>query len=136
MERARIVIGEWQVNMREGLLCKDGVEHHLSPRVMAVLAVLVANAGEVVLRRELLDDVWHGMIVCDDVLTQCISELRATLGDNRAAPRYIKTIPKRGYVLIARVQPIEKESSARVIPRSSFAQLLEWMARVVAKRYS
>lgn len=86
---------------------EDVDTHHLSPRVMSVLCHLADRQGDVVPRRELLDHVWHGMIVTDDVLTQCISELRATLGDDRSAPSYIKTIPKKGYMLIATVAEVD-----------------------------
>ena len=100
--------GEWLVDMPQRVVSKDSLEHHLSPRAMAVLGVLLSNAGEVVTRTALLDEVWHGMIVTDDVLTQCIYELRATSGDRRTRRRYIKTIPKKGYVLIAAVTPVAK----------------------------
>ncbi|HLT91166.1 MAG TPA: winged helix-turn-helix domain-containing protein [Woeseiaceae bacterium] len=80
-------------------------EVHVEPKVMAVLVCLAAQAGEVVSRGALYDAVWGKAIVSDQALTNCISELRQLLGDDRAAPRYIETVPKRGYRLLAPVRP-------------------------------
>lgn len=127
MEGTHFRIGEWLVDMPQRVASKDGIEHHLSPRAMSVLGILLSNAGEVVTRSALLDEVWHGMIVTDDVLTQCISELRATFGDRRSQRRYIKTIPKRGYVLIAVVTPVARDQGAVRVPL-----LARWWASLVA----
>lgn len=82
----------------------DG-EAHLEPKVMAVLVCLAEHAGEVVSRSTLYDAVWGRAVVSDQALTNCISELRHHLGDDRARPRFIETVPKRGYRLIAPVRP-------------------------------
>lgn len=83
----------------------DGVETHLEPKVMAVLMCLAENAGEVVPRESLYDAVWGRTVVTDQALTNCISELRQCLGDDRAQPRFVETVPKRGYRLIAPLRP-------------------------------
>ncbi|MGH8128687.1 MAG: winged helix-turn-helix domain-containing protein [Gammaproteobacteria bacterium] len=75
----------------------------VEPKVMAVLMVVADRAGAVVSREELLVAVWPGVVVGDDVLTQCIIKLRKALGDNPRSPAYIETISKRGYRLIAPV---------------------------------
>src|SRR5690606_17451 len=82
----------------------DG-EAHVEPKVMDVLVCLAGRAGEVVTRQALYDAVWGKAIVSDQALTNCISELRHHLGDDRAEPRYIETVPKRGYRLLAPVRP-------------------------------
>lgn len=71
---------------------------------MEVLVCLAEHAGEVVSRDMLYERVWPDTIVTDQAITNCISELRHHLGDNRAAPRFIETVPKRGYRLIAPVE--------------------------------
>jgi DNA-binding winged helix-turn-helix (wHTH) protein/tetratricopeptide (TPR) repeat protein/TolB-like protein len=76
-------------------------EVRLEPKVMAVLVCLAERAGEVVSRTALYDAVWGQTIVSDQALTNCISELRQYLADDRAQPRFIETVPKRGYRLIA-----------------------------------
>ncbi len=75
----------------------------LEPKVMQVLVCLAENAGEVVSKERLMRSVWPDAFVGDDVLTRCISELRRVFGDDAKEPRFIQTIPKAGYRLIARV---------------------------------
>jgi TolB-like protein/DNA-binding winged helix-turn-helix (wHTH) protein len=77
---------------------------HVEPKVMDVLQCLARRAGDIVTRDELMNSVWGGTIVTDDVLTRCISELRTLLGDTDRERRFIRTIPKRGYSLIAPVR--------------------------------
>ena len=66
---------------------------------MDVLVCLAERAGEVVSRETLNEQVWGNLVVTDQAVTNCISELRHHLGDDRAAHRVIETIPKRGYRL-------------------------------------
>ncbi|MGI9342566.1 MAG: winged helix-turn-helix domain-containing tetratricopeptide repeat protein [Gammaproteobacteria bacterium] len=77
---------------------------HVEPKVMDVLQCLARRPGEIVTRDELMSSVWGGTVVTDDVLTRCISELRTLLGDTDRERRFIRTIPKRGYSLIAPVR--------------------------------
>jgi TolB-like protein/DNA-binding winged helix-turn-helix (wHTH) protein len=71
---------------------------------MAVLVYLSQRCGEVVGKEELLREVWSGAHIEDVAVARSISELRRALGDDAANPRFIETIPKRGYRLIAPVQ--------------------------------
>ena len=82
----------------------DG-EHtsQLEPKAMAVLITLAEEPGQVLSRRRLLDAVWAGEAVTDDVLTRAIGELRKVFGDSPSTPRVIETIRGRGYRLIATV---------------------------------
>ena len=75
----------------------------LEPKVMQVLLCLAAQAGQVVSKERLLRTVWSDTFVGDDVLTRSISELRRVFGDDVKEPRFIQTIPKSGYRLIAGV---------------------------------
>lgn len=84
-------------------------ESRVEPRAMAVLVCLACHAGEVVTRTYLDQQVWHGSVVTDHALTNCISELRRRLGDTCDTPRFIETVPKRGYRLIAPVLPLVDE---------------------------
>ena len=73
----------------------------LEPKVMQVLVCLVAHAGKVVAKEHVMRTVWADTFVTDDVLTRSISELRRVFGDDAKDPRFIETIPKSGYRLIA-----------------------------------
>jgi TolB-like protein/DNA-binding winged helix-turn-helix (wHTH) protein len=75
----------------------------LEPKVMQVLVLLAAHAGQVVAKERLMATVWPDAFVTDDVLTRAISELRRVFGDDAKESRFIQTIPKSGYRLIAGV---------------------------------
>ncbi|SDD47245.1 winged helix-turn-helix domain-containing protein [Aquimonas voraii] len=75
----------------------------LEPRQMEVLVALCEQAGEVVSAEQLLIDVWHGSFYGDNPVHKCIAQLRQRLGDDSRQPRYIQTIRKRGYRLLAPV---------------------------------
>jgi predicted ATPase len=80
-------------------------EIDLTPRAAAVLAVLLARAGQLVTRGELFQAVWGDTVVGDAALTACIKELRGALADDARRPRFIETRHRRGYRFAARVQP-------------------------------
>lgn len=102
-------IGDWIVEPSTGLLHCAGQKERLEPRVMSVLCLLASEPGRVFSKQELFDQVWGVAIVEDVTLSRCISDLRRALGDDARKPRYIETIPKKGYRLIAGV---DQESGA------------------------
>ena len=72
---------------------------------MGLLVHLADHAGHTVSREALFRALWPGIIVSDDTLTQVVIKLRKALGDNARSPSYIQTVPKRGYRLLASVEP-------------------------------
>ena len=100
-------VGDWRVSPRRNELQRDGKSVRLEPKAIEVLAHLARHAGEVVGREELLAAVWPGVVVGDDALTQAIIKLRKALEDDAHRPKYIETISKRGYRLIALVAKSE-----------------------------
>jgi TolB-like protein/Tfp pilus assembly protein PilF len=96
-------LGEWLVRPRANKLINDDGEVHVEPKIMDVLVCLAEAKGQVVTRRDLLQRVWDRVVVNEEALTRTISELRNVLADSANNPTYIKTIPKRGYSLIAPV---------------------------------
>jgi DNA-binding winged helix-turn-helix (wHTH) protein len=105
-----LCVGEWKLRPAEGLLARDGKEIHLRPRAMEVLAMLATRPGRVVSKGEIFAEVWEGNAVEDGALAHCISEIRNALGDTPRDPRYIETLPKRGYRLVAPVADAPPES--------------------------
>jgi DNA-binding winged helix-turn-helix (wHTH) protein/TolB-like protein/cytochrome c-type biogenesis protein CcmH/NrfG len=101
----RLTIGDWLLNPAMNQISRAGEVQHLEPKAVEVLVALARHAGEVVSRDNLLSEIWKGVSVSDDVLTQSITKLRQALGDTSREPSYIQTIPKRGYRLIAKVAP-------------------------------
>jgi DNA-binding winged helix-turn-helix (wHTH) protein len=73
--------------------------------------VLVANAGQLVERDVLLQEVWPDTFVEESNLTQNIFTLRRALGDERAGPRYIETVSRRGYRFVATVRVVSQDGN-------------------------
>jgi len=97
-------VGEWLVRPELGRIVGRGKSLRVEPKVMQVLEVLAGSVGEMVPREDLIQRVWPGVFVTDDVLTRCISLLRRVFEDSRTEPQVIETISKRGYRLIAPVR--------------------------------
>lgn len=106
----RLRLGEWLLDPATNELSRGSERVHLEPKAVDLLVALARRAGEVVSREELLSQVWNGVVVGDDVLTQAVIKLRKALGD--AEPEYIQTIPKRGYRLTAAVTWLDRETRA------------------------
>jgi TolB-like protein/DNA-binding winged helix-turn-helix (wHTH) protein len=102
-------LGEWRVDVAPGTLTRGDDQHRIEPKVMAVLALLARRAGHVVSKEEILAAVWPDAVVEEVALARSVSELRRVLGDEAHQPRYIETLPKRGYRVIAPVSVIEPE---------------------------
>jgi len=79
---------------------------------MAVIVFLADAKGEVVTRNEIMDGVWPGMEVTDDVLTQSVVELRKAFADDARKPLIIETIPRVGFRVIANISPADNEAPA------------------------
>ena len=98
-------------------LTRDGETVELSGRYFDALVLLVSEPGKLVTKTRFMDEVWRGVPVTDEALTQCIRSLRRLLGDDVSKPRFIETAPKYGYRFIA---PVTREdggvASAQVIP--------------------
>ena len=77
---------------------------------MEVFVRLAEARGAVVSKSELLDTVWPDTIVGEDALTRAIGELRKALGDDARSPRFVETIPKRGYRLVCALKPVPTRS--------------------------
>ena len=85
----------------------DGSDVEVSARYLDVLALLVRDHGRLVSKDRFLAEVWRGVPVTDEALTQAIKTLRRALGDDAAAPRFIETVPKHGYRFIAPVERLD-----------------------------
>jgi TolB-like protein len=94
-----IRFGEFEVDLQAGCLIKRGVKVRLREQLFAVLSMLLEHAGEVVAREELQKRLWPGDVIVDFELNlnTIIARLREVLGDSAEHPRYIETLPKRGY---------------------------------------
>jgi DNA-binding winged helix-turn-helix (wHTH) protein len=103
--------GEWLVVPDLNRLSKDRESVQIELKLMEVLVHLAGRAGELVSKRELIDAVWQVEIISDGTLTRAIALLRKALGDDARNPRFIETIPKRGYRFIAPVEILDETRS-------------------------
>src|SRR5207237_7588863 len=92
------------VDLDRACLLHSGEEVKLRPKVFEALKYLVENDNRLVTKEELIKAVWPDSFVTDDSLVQCLVEIRRALGDE--AQRCIKTVPRRGYMFVAEVNPV------------------------------
>jgi eukaryotic-like serine/threonine-protein kinase len=93
-----------EVDISRGCVLRDGEERHLRGQAFQVLVYLLERRERLVSKSELFDTVWNNTAVTDDVLVQCVTEIRRVIGDDPHRPRFIKTIPKTGYRFIGEVK--------------------------------
>ncbi|MDH5178106.1 MAG: winged helix-turn-helix domain-containing protein [Gammaproteobacteria bacterium] len=96
-------LDDWYVDPASGRISRAGAEVKLEPKVMMVLELLAARPGEVISRETIEATAWEGVVVGYDALSTTIIKLRKALGDDSRQPRYIETVSKKGYRLIAAV---------------------------------
>ena len=109
------------LDVRGGILLKEGATVRLTPRAFQTLVVLVQHAAELVDKDQLMNEVWPDTFVEEGNLSRNIYELRKALGDDPAEPRYIETIPKRGYRFVAPTKAAVIKSGRRVWPGTETA---------------
>jgi pimeloyl-ACP methyl ester carboxylesterase len=123
-----LAFGRFQLDRSSGRLQDPTGPLPVTPKTFAVLEHLVAHAGELVSKRQLLDAVWPGVFVGDGALKSCIRELRKVLGDDARAPRFVETAHRRGYRFVAPVSALERaqapppERALPMVPRVRYAR--------------
>ncbi|MGD9590456.1 MAG: winged helix-turn-helix domain-containing protein [Pyrinomonadaceae bacterium] len=95
---------EYRLDLGEKLLKQGEAVIPLTPKVFETLQVLVENAGRLVEKDQLMQEIWQDRFVEESNLTYNIKMLRKALGDSAAEPRFIETVPRRGYRFIAEVR--------------------------------
>ena len=83
----------------------------LEPRAFDLLIYLIERRGRLVEKQELFEKVWKEAFVTDNALTRAVKEIRRAIGDDASAPRYIETLPKRGYRFMAEVKTVSETDS-------------------------
>ncbi|HST09185.1 MAG TPA: winged helix-turn-helix domain-containing protein [Terriglobales bacterium] len=108
----------FELDTRAGELRKQGIRLRLQGQPLQVLAVLLQRAGDLVTREELRSQIWPAdtFVDFDHSLHNAIARLREVLGDSAQKPRYIETLPRRGYRFIAAVEGGHTEESENSVP--------------------
>ena len=108
--------GVFELDLRSGELRKAGVRIGLQEQPLQVLALLLERPGDVVTREQLRQRLWPGgtFVDFDHGLNAVINRLRDTLGDSAESPRFIETLPRRGYRFVGAVNANSSEPRARI----------------------
>ena len=107
MSASRLIrFGEFEVDLAAGELRKGGVKVRLQDQPFRMLAVLLARPGEVVTREELRAELWRDdtYVDFDRSLNTAANKLREALGDSASRPRFVETLPRRGYRFLGRIE--------------------------------
>lgn len=109
------VLNQWlkqgiQVNSAEQSITVNGQQIKVEPLVMELLEMLISQCNQVVHKDLIMNTLWQGKYVNDEALTKLVSKLRKALHDDPKQPKFIKTIPKKGYLLICETPPEKPQS--------------------------
>ena len=111
----RYRFADLEFDARAGRLTRAGAELAAQPKVIELLRYFLDHPGILVTREAVLDAVW-GAHVSESALAQTLRKLRATLGDDEDAPRFVETLPRRGFRFLPDVRAIRAESDPRLAP--------------------
>lgn len=137
-DTAILQIGDWELLPQRNLLRRADKTVRLEPRHADLLLFLAKHRGEVVSADQIIEQVWLGQVVTDQSVYQAVAKLRKAFGDNAADPRYIETVSKRGYRLIAAVstkseaaQPSPAVTNTEVPSSATPFNAWRWLAAAV-----
>ncbi|HVG37684.1 MAG TPA: winged helix-turn-helix domain-containing protein [Pyrinomonadaceae bacterium] len=116
--------GNVRLDVEEKVLLKGGRPVAVAPKILELLFALVENRGRIVEKDDLMARVWAGSFVEESNLTFSIRQLRKTLGDDAREPRFIETVPRRGYRFIAEVKETFPAEEKELSPPQELAQTL------------
>ncbi len=112
--RGPLRFGTFELDAATGELRKSGVLIHLQPQPMRLLELLARRAGQLVTREEIQRELWNGETYVDfeRSINICVMQIRAALGDDAETPRFVETLPRRGYRFVAQVHTSEASAGA------------------------
>lgn len=127
MSPSRLRFDDFELRPDSGELFKDGTPVRLQPQPARVLAILASRPGEVVERDEIRRLVWgDSFLDFDASLNFCIKQIRQALGDSATAPRFVETLPRRGYRFLMPVSQEAPQVPAALSPRPQARKTL-WL---------
>jgi DNA-binding winged helix-turn-helix (wHTH) protein/TolB-like protein len=102
--------GGFELDPTTGELWRDGEPVDLPPQPARLLALLARSPGRIVSRDRIREEVWSGTVVeFDQAINNAVRQVRDALGDDASDPRFIETVPRRGYRFIAPVEPVRAD---------------------------
>src|SRR5215204_2719273 len=113
-DSSRLIFGSVVVDRGDFTVFRDDEKQALAPLAFDVFLCLIQHRERVVTKEELFAEIWKERFVSDNALTRTIADIRHALGDRSDAPRYIVTVPKRGYRFIAELVEQTDHNTAAV----------------------
>ena len=102
-EGSSFFFGPFQLDLQAAELRRDGHRIELRPKCFQLLVFLLQNAGKLISREVLLEEIWSDVVVGQDTLSRTVTEIRQALSDPADAPQFIETVPRYGYKFIAAI---------------------------------
>ena len=125
MDKREIRFDGWTVNFDSGEITRDGNTHRLQDQPLQILEELVSRPGEVVTREQLIARLWpKGVVEFDTGLNSAMRKLRIALGDDADTPRYIETLPRKGYRFIGRIEDDTPTAGIPTLPAAVRAHVI------------
>ena len=117
--------GMFEANPETGELLRKGVRIKLQDQPFRLLNLLLKNPGEIVSRETVRQSLWPGntFVDFDASLSVAVGKLRDALGDDADNPRFIETVPRRGYRFVAPVQQTNRSPELAIAPSVAFSSL-------------
>ena len=109
----RLAFGPFELDPGAGVLREGDRPIPLDPKPFELLRYLACHPGRIVSRRDLLDALWPEGDANEDAVVHCVVEVRRALGEATRSPRFLRTVPRRGYLLAAGVTPREETEAPR-----------------------
>ena len=112
----RVRFGQFEIDEKTGELRKDGTKVRLQEQPLQILQILLEHPGELVAREELRKRVWptDTFVDFDHGINNAVKRLREALGDAAETPRFVETLPRRGYRFIANLEPAKVVTGPRI----------------------
>src|SRR5450432_1026162 len=135
-----IRFGSFEVDIEEGRLTKSGIRIRLQEQPFRILVLLLENAGQLVTREKIREELWSNdtFVEFDNALNTTVGKLRAALSDSADNPRFLETVPRRGYRFVAPVTFLPSlpapESSAQPITTPTDSGVAPISPEVVLRR--
>ncbi len=127
------VVGDWRVDPDLDRIAQGETTIKLEPRTMRLLLALAQRPGEVLTADELLKTVWPDVVVSPSSVYEGVAQLRKALGDASDDPRYIETVPRKGYRLLAPVLPRpERRAPTRAAEQAQYGAVAVPLPAVAA----
>jgi DNA-binding winged helix-turn-helix (wHTH) protein len=123
--------GAFEINTSEGELRKKGVKLRLQGQPLRLLALLAERSGELVTREELRATLWaeNTFVDFDHSLNNCIARIREVLGDSADSPRFIETVPRRGYRFVWPVEDVSERLAPAAVEQTTPSEPADGTAR-------